>query len=507
MEAEFNEAPRVEFVVDDKDARYRLGAMLGQGGQGAVFRSDNNAAVKLIYETGAGSTEQLEDRLTRMGARPLWQWPISRPSAVLRRGIADGRAFTGYVMDLRAETEQIWSLIGPPQPHPDFDAFIDWYNKDTGGLRRRLALLAGVAETLAWLHGIPFVYADPSPNNILIPKDLADEDVWLIDPDNIGLASAPDTPSKIGTPPAVTAYTEGYAAPEVIKCGAPVTTLSDRFAFAVIAFEVLTTRHPYIGDEVDNADPSERVRAFRGAFPWIDEPNDPGNRWEKGPPRPALLTPRLRELAQQAFGTQEGRDHPIRRPTLGAWADELRRAADGTLPCACAATYYPFRDPDPTAGETGPVLRQECLWCGEPRQGFATLQINGWVAPFEGDAVPTGRTLGWPGGAPRGQPALYRAIVSGAGLKLTRRHAFAGARFDRHAPVAELRYDPQGIEIVVQPHLDFEIAIGAQNRQPLSGNRLLPWRRSDQGAFVGPIHLGDADEDHRVCLLWQYPAP
>jgi serine/threonine protein kinase len=101
-------------------------------------------------------------------------------------------------------------------------------------------VLSAVAEVLARLHGKGLAYGDPSPANLLIPPNPVDEpNVFLIDADNLR-AFAQAGSHYIFTP--------GYGAPEVVTGQHGISTLSDAHAFAVIAYKVLTTNHPFVGE-------------------------------------------------------------------------------------------------------------------------------------------------------------------------------------------------------------------------------------------------------------------
>jgi DNA-binding helix-hairpin-helix protein with protein kinase domain len=252
----------------------------------------------------------------------------------------------GYVMELLTGMVPIKTLMEPPKQ----GSVAEWYIQ-TGGLRRRLRLLAKAASLLAQIHGKGLAYGDPSPDNIFISEDTDAHEVWLIDADNLRYQSAPsDDPM----------YTPGYGAPELVQGRSGVNTLTDAHAFAVIAFKTLSLAHPLLGDYVNDGEPELEEQALRGKLPWIDHAQEDLNRASNGIPRKIILSRRLQELAQQTF--ENGLNDPKQRPGLAEWAEKLAVAADSTLRCPeCGGSYY--------FGET------TCPWCEHPRPGFAMLRI------------------------------------------------------------------------------------------------------------------------------------
>ena len=55
----------------------------------------------------------------------------------------------------------------------------------TGGLKRRMTILAKLARTLSDLHARGLAYGDLSPANIFVSENADYSEVWLIDCDNI----------------------------------------------------------------------------------------------------------------------------------------------------------------------------------------------------------------------------------------------------------------------------------------------------------------------------------
>ena len=324
--------------------RYRLGRELGRGGQGAVFAvAGERMAVKLLPNRSSRAREHLRDQLAMVGRLPLEGLDVSRPIEQLRD------PHVGYVMELFDGMAPLRSLMCPPK---GAKGLVEWYFAG-GGLRRRLRLLARVAEVLSELHGRGLVYVDLSPYNVFVSEPSNASEVRLIDTDNLCTAASPGR----------SLYTPGYGAPEVVRETGVQSSLTDSHAFAVIAFETLALVHPLLGDAVQDGEPEMEEQAFAGRLPWIDDAEDDRNRSSDGIPRDVVLSPRLREDFSRTFGP--GLSDPDERPGLARWAEHLHRAADRTVTCpGCSGSYYHNRN--------------ACPWCDTLRPAFVFAAVFLW---------------------------------------------------------------------------------------------------------------------------------
>ncbi|MGW5742887.1 protein kinase domain-containing protein [Amycolatopsis sp. NPDC003861] len=308
-------------------------ADIGQGGQGRVYRvRDSRLAVKVVNSMRwrPEVAEELKSRLRAVSRLPLDGLPLSRPVAHLVE------PHVGYVMEL---LESVVPLAQVGRAPADVD-ISGWYLQG-GGLARRLRVLTRLAWVLASLHGRGIVYGDPSPTNIVISGRTDRDHLWLIDTDNLAVTA--DAARDIGGTP-------GYGAPELASSSTRLSTLSDAFAFAVLAFEVLVSLHPFTGDQVHDDDETVLGReAMAFQLPWVDHTTDDSNRLSYGISREWVLTRSLRELFQETF--EDGLRTPRARPGMSAWYAALARAADATRSCSsCQHTFY--------------VDRPMCPWCG-----------------------------------------------------------------------------------------------------------------------------------------------
>jgi DNA-binding helix-hairpin-helix protein with protein kinase domain len=327
-------------VYDERGGELRLVRSLGRGGQGEVWASsDGKRAVKVLSDSSPARQEQLAHQLRRVRRLPLDGLPIARPQLLLAPPVV------GYVMTLAEGMTSLRNLMFPLSRRD----IVGWY-MEGGGLRRRLTLLAHVAEVLAQLHGRAIAHGDPSPNNVLVSEDVGHAEIFLIDTDNLAVTSQPDQ----------AVYTPFYGAPEVVRRESGASTLTDAHGFAVLTFETLSLTHPLIGDAVAAGEPELEAAALAGDLPWVDDQSSDENRCSTGFPRDLVLTRRLRELCAATFGG--GLRKPIQRPGLAAWAEQLRHAEDITVRCkSCESTYY----------GTSP----ECVWCGKRRGPLAVFEI------------------------------------------------------------------------------------------------------------------------------------
>lgn len=331
-------------VIDELGTTYEVTKELGEGGQGRVFavRGDRYAVKRLSKKS---DRETLRRKLQQVKLLPIDDLKIARPKAMLKP------PDVGYIMEMMTGMTPIKTLMDISDEVEDVG---EWYLQG-GGLKRRLWLLAECAEILSRLHAKGLVYGDPSSENIFISTDADAYEIRLIDADNLHYES------KVTT---LSVHTPRYGAPELVKGRSGVNTLTDAYAFAVIAFQTLTLLHPLIGDWVNEGEPELEDKAFQGELPWIDDPDDTRNHAETGLPREMVLSPKLRKLSQRCFG--EGLNDPLKRPGIAQWRDALYSAAHFTLHCPdCGSTYYPNR-------------QKVCPWCDAPQPSFVEVRIIRW---------------------------------------------------------------------------------------------------------------------------------
>ena len=204
--------------------RYRLDTLLGRGGMAEVFRATDTklartVAVKVILATHAVEEHFLERFLRE--ARMVASLEHSNILPVYDFGEENGVPF----------------LVMPYLPG--------------GSLRDRLkagpvplalasSWIAQLSDALDAAHAAGVLHRDVKPANVLLGKDdrlfLADFGIAKMLENQTGLTA---TGVVVGTPI--------YMAPEQAQ-GHPASPATDRYALAVVAFEILAGRPPFEGD-------------------------------------------------------------------------------------------------------------------------------------------------------------------------------------------------------------------------------------------------------------------
>jgi serine/threonine protein kinase len=450
--------------IDDYQNIHIQDKILGQGGQGVVFRTkDPDLAIKLVTDesgnpvTDEESVERYSKRFKRVRLLPLPErLNISVPAALLQNN-------AGYVMQLLSEMvpfSHFWldgksaETIGPndipawlsAMPANEAKNIVHYYR--TGGLRRRLHALYKCASLLARLHGNGMVYGDISPNNIFISEGLDDSSVWLIDADNIRFEI-----TKGGS----IVYTPKYGAPELVQGKDGGRPSSDCHAFAVVAFYLLSLIHPFVGKKVDETDEGDWAdeenddediedKAYAGLFPWVDDKDDDSNSSDSGLPRSLLLTEKLITLFEGTFGP--GRTTPLLRPTIYHWPEALAQAADITVMCPeCSMNYYyDFIHPE--------TEDHNCPYCKTRRPQVLILESYRWNGPDNPLNSPCWRYV--------------REISQGSELTVPRRVFDEFAMLDSDTAEVLISSSDNGILVKKSDHGKADLSVAADSH-PQSG--------------------------------------
>jgi eukaryotic-like serine/threonine-protein kinase len=323
-------------VRDEQGHVYVLGEKLAEGGQGLVLRIEGQPRLLLkISRLKDPDPKALAWRrqLAKLRYLPIEDLQMADGSPfplVMPKALLTGSS-PGYVMELMDGLVPLGELLETSQ-----QALREGYGRGgfvrTGGLKRRLALLARLSRVLAKLHGVGIAHGDLSPNNVFVSSSHEYAQVWLIDCDNLTYAVR-NSSLKIHTP--------DYGAPELLRGELGISTYTDIWSFAVMAFQLLTLLHPLKSGLLADSDREIEDRALRGELPWIDHPVDDSNRVEAGVPRHWVLTPALQTLFERCFNA--GLSDAAQRPLMAEWAEAFEAAHALLVRCEhedCASSFF-----------------------------------------------------------------------------------------------------------------------------------------------------------------------
>ncbi len=332
-------------IVDSEGNIHKIIEVLGEGGQGIVYRClDKDVVIKIVLRDGVPikdkeALEQYEKSVLNLSFKPIERhFPMSIPLVTLKEE-------QGYVMKMAEGYKPLKTFLKKPSilENEEKDGIFKInntiqelckdnhhmalslsYYSQTQGLRSRLKILTHLAKLLFRLQSKGLVYGDLNLNNVFYK----DNSAFLIDADNVRYESEKAL---------CIIFTPNYGALEISQTSKNSditnynTMLSDTFSFAVIAYELLNMVHPFDGDMAD-----DNVENFI-ELPWIEDSENKSN--NSCSLLPCFLTRDLKILLAQCF--EEGKKDPLKRPTMPLFIESLEKASLQVLECEnCSMTYY-----------------------------------------------------------------------------------------------------------------------------------------------------------------------
>jgi tRNA A-37 threonylcarbamoyl transferase component Bud32 len=294
----------VAVIAEPLPDRYRSAKLIAHGGMGEVYVATDQSlgrdvAVKVLAE-GYSRDEALRARFTREALAAAKLSGEANTVTIFDVGEWNGRPY--IVMELASGGtvgERARGSVDPP-------AALRWIEQ------------AGGALDAAHSHGI--VHRDVKPANLLLAGD---DTIRVAD---FGIASAAGLTSLTET--GTVLGTMGYLAPEQ-AAGGQVGPAADRYALAVVAYELLAGRRPHEGRGSGTAE----------AIAATQEPVPPISHLRPG------LPPGLDAVFERALHRDPGQ----RYSSCSAFAGDLRRAFEDA---AGATRAHPLATPPPAYRRT-----------------------------------------------------------------------------------------------------------------------------------------------------------
>ncbi|MET9464816.1 serine/threonine-protein kinase [Streptomyces sp. NPDC006544] len=210
--------------------RYRLAAVLGQGGMGQVWtaydqRLDRRVAVKLLRPDKVAGPGSVADELRRRFVRECRVTAqVDHPGLVTVHDAGnDGDEL--YLVMQYVEGTDLADHLARHDPYP-----WTW----------AVSVIAQLCSVLSAVHAVPIVHRDLKPRNVMVRPDGT---VLVLD---LGVASVMDTDTTRLTSTGTPIGSPAYMAPEQAMGGA-VGPHTDLYALGVVLYELLSGNVPFAG--------------------------------------------------------------------------------------------------------------------------------------------------------------------------------------------------------------------------------------------------------------------
>ena len=271
------------------------------------FSLINDSYILKLFNTKENKIQSLDKMLSYVKKRKIQDLNIAKPIECI-----EGNNL-GYIMKIKPNMVSLNKLL-----KSDFD--IVWW-KDTGGLNKRLEILHNLSKLLSDLHVRGLSYGSLSPESILISKESNSTEVFLINIENI------THKSKIGD----NNFEPKYSAPELIKGISGTDTYTDDYSFGVLAYQLLTLNHPFIGEYVSN-NKQLKKKAYLGEIPWVEHSSDLQNKASSGLQSSITISTTMMKEFKNTFETNIYNKN--KRTNIYTWNKVIKNSINKLLTCS-----------------------------------------------------------------------------------------------------------------------------------------------------------------------------
>ena len=210
----------------DFGARYRIEALLGQGGMGRVYKAydkdlDRVVALKVVRQGAMGET----DALKRFKQELVLASKISHKN-ILRIHDMGEVGGTKFITMAYVEGQDLYGILKDNPKLP---------------MERVLKYARALAEALAAAHAEGVIHRDLKPQNILVNKD---DQIFVSD---FGLAKSFEEGAQGMTKTGAFLGTPRYMSPEQVE-GKPADQRSDLYSYGLMLYEMAVGDVPFTGE-------------------------------------------------------------------------------------------------------------------------------------------------------------------------------------------------------------------------------------------------------------------
>lgn len=216
-------------MADEQVGKYKILSELGKGAMGVVYMAEDPeigriVAVKTLRSVYLGSDAAGQEALQRFKQEARSAGRLKHPNIVTI--FETGRTESGspFMAMEYVEGQSLESKLSSGEPMEPLEV---------------IHILAQVGSAIDYAHSHNIIHRDIKPSNVIISSDFKPH---LLD---FGVAKISDTSL---TPAGTVVGTPSYMSPEQIR-GETLDGATDRFAFAVLAYEMLTGTRPFPGHD------------------------------------------------------------------------------------------------------------------------------------------------------------------------------------------------------------------------------------------------------------------
>ena len=346
------ELKKDDVLTTEKGLSVKIDKLLGEGGQGKVYKVIYNGETKVLKMYKPESVKNLEwfrknlrTEIQKGTPSEKFIWPQDITNEV--------NGPFGYIMDLC------------PSDYCEFDDIL-LAKKEFSSFTAMINCALNIVSAFRVLHRKGYVYQDLNNGNFFVR--VSDGDVLICDNDNV---SDSEHPSGI-------AGKARYMAPSVVKGGIP-NRFTDRFSLGVCLFMLFMRCHPLEGVRTLSSPEMNDyyLQLHYGKNPlFIADPNDSSNRYSKEIHknfcnRWPLMTKNIKNLFTATFSQQAmaNDDYPIESD----WCKALLQFRSYFLTCPLCGKETYMDSPD---------LKPVCKCCKKPYTVYGLLKIEDYNIPI-----------------------------------------------------------------------------------------------------------------------------